>query len=153
MGVGVQTLPCRCRFPSSAHILHGFHGRNLRLRENAEAIATPTNGTNRHRAPLWQSVPQDAGDGFAAIGDKPMRDHMNLPILVLAFTMAMPTFVAAEGEGHLGTPQQQRACRVDVARHCADVEGKTDQAIAECLAANKAKLSRACRRVFEEGRR
>jgi hypothetical protein len=78
---------------------------------------------------------------------------MNLPILVLAFTIAMPTFVAAQGEGHLGTPQQQRACRVDVARHCANLQSQSDQAIASCLEANKAKLSRGCRRVFEEGRR
>ena len=73
---------------------------------------------------------------------------MNLPILMLAFTLAMLTFVAAQGEGHLGAPQQQRACRAGVARDCAHLQSQTDQAIAECLAANKAKLSRGCRHVF-----
>jgi hypothetical protein len=73
---------------------------------------------------------------------------MKLPILALVLTITMPALAGA-AEGHLGTPQQQRACRVDVARHCAGAEGQSDQAIANCLAANKEKLSRACRRVFE----
>ena len=81
---------------------------------------------------------------------------MKLAILAAAVIVTMPALVvkptfAAESGGHLGTAQQQRACRTDVARHCASVH--EDQAIADCLAANKEKLTRSCRRVMEEGGR
>ena len=55
--------------------------------------------------------------------------------------------IEAKAEGHLGTQQQQRACRPDVLRHC---RGMTDDfAMAECLKSNEQKLSSACRRALE----
>jgi hypothetical protein len=66
---------------------------------------------------------------------------------VLALSLSiLPTIAAAE-EGHLGTPQQQRACRPDVLRLCRGIS--EDLAIATCLQANIKKLTPACRKVIE----
>ena len=68
---------------------------------------------------------------------------------VLAFALAMlPAAALAAEEKHLGTPQQQRACRPDVLKHCRDVHGG-DVAIAKCLETNTDKLTPACRKVIE----
>jgi hypothetical protein len=67
---------------------------------------------------------------------------------VLALSLSiLPTIAAAAEEGHLGTPQQQRACRPDVLRLCKGIS--EDIAIANCLQANIKKLTPACRKVFE----
>jgi hypothetical protein len=67
---------------------------------------------------------------------------------VLALSLSiLPTIAAAAEEGHLGTPQQQRACRPDVLRLCKGIS--EDLAIANCLQANIKKLTPACRKVFE----
>ncbi|HMA70031.1 MAG TPA: hypothetical protein VKP67_00850 [Xanthobacteraceae bacterium] len=58
-----------------------------------------------------------------------------------------PHRIAVKEEGHLGTPQQQRACRPDVLRHCRSMSD--DYAMADCLKANEQKLSAACRRALE----
>jgi len=55
--------------------------------------------------------------------------------------------------GHLGTPEQQRACRPDVQRFCREVQNQGDYAIADCLKTNERRLSSACRRVIEAGSR
>ena len=70
-----------------------------------------------------------------------------LQALALAFAMLPAAALAAE-EKHLGTPQQQRACRPDVLKHCRAVQGG-DVAIAKCLEANTDKLTPACRKVIE----
>jgi hypothetical protein len=69
-------------------------------------------------------------------------------ILVLSLTVLPATAFADHGGPHMGTPQQQRACRPDVLRLCRDVQGG-DLAIATCLKDNFNKLSPACRRVFQ----
>jgi len=55
--------------------------------------------------------------------------------------------VNVRAEGHLGSPEQQRACRIDVLRHCR--EEKDDNAMARCLRANESELTHACRRALE----
>jgi hypothetical protein len=74
-----------------------------------------------------------------------MKRHLR----VLAFALAMLSAAApAAEEKHLGTPQQQRACRPDVLKHCRAVQGG-DVAIAKCLEVNTDKLTPACRKVIE----
>ncbi len=71
--------------------------------------------------------------------------------LILVFSLTiLPTAVSAQ-EGHAGTPEQQRACRPDVLRHCRGIHD--DQAIAQCLRANAQSLRSACRQVIEGGGR
>jgi hypothetical protein len=48
-----------------------------------------------------------------------------------------------------GTPEQQRACRPDVLRHCRGMH--EDYAIEQCLRSNMSGLRPACRRVFQGG--
>jgi hypothetical protein len=51
--------------------------------------------------------------------------------------------------GHQGTPEQQRACRPDVLRHCRGIND--DYAVDQCLRASMSGLKPACRRVFQGG--
>jgi hypothetical protein len=68
---------------------------------------------------------------------------------VLALALAiLPVAALAAEEKHLGTPQQQRACRPDVLKYCRAIQGG-DIAIAKCLEANTDKLTPACRKVIE----
>jgi hypothetical protein len=46
------------------------------------------------------------------------------------------------------SPEERAACRGDAVRYCSSHAGN-QQAIRQCLAANKARLSTACQRVVE----
>jgi hypothetical protein len=50
-------------------------------------------------------------------------------------------------QGHMGTPQEQQACRRDASRFCRQ-QMADDSAVQQCLQQNRAKLSKACGRVF-----
>ena len=54
---------------------------------------------------------------------------------------------SAQG-GHLGTPQEQQACSRDASRFCRK-QLSDDMAVQQCLQRNRARLGRACRKVFE----
>ena len=47
-----------------------------------------------------------------------------------------------------GTPQEQAACRPDSSKFCREAEPDSFRVLS-CLQRNRAKLSRACRRVLE----
>lgn len=74
---------------------------------------------------------------------------MTRAFAIALFSIALLS-TAASGQ-HQGTPEQQRACRHDVARFCRHVEGG-DYAIADCLRMNIGRLRPECRQVIE-GRR
>ncbi|OAF06637.1 hypothetical protein AYJ54_19110 [Bradyrhizobium centrolobii] len=54
----------------------------------------------------------------------------------------------ARAQGHAGTPQEQNACSRDASRLCRKDLGN-DNAVQACLQANRARLSKSCRKVFE----
>jgi hypothetical protein len=56
--------------------------------------------------------------------------------------------LSASAQGHMGTPQEQKACNRDASRFCRKDLGN-DGAVQSCLQANRAKLSSSCRKVFE----
>jgi hypothetical protein len=56
------------------------------------------------------------------------------------------TYAVAQRYENEGTPQQRRACRSDVLRHCRGVQ--ENHAIEQCLRANMSELRPACRHVF-----
>jgi hypothetical protein len=47
-----------------------------------------------------------------------------------------------------GTPQEQRACSRDVKRYCRQVISQGDFSVLGCLQTNRAKISKACRKVL-----
>lgn len=51
-------------------------------------------------------------------------------------------------QGHMGSPQEQNACSRDASRLCRKDLGN-DGAVQGCLQAHRAKLSKACSKVFE----
>jgi len=75
-----------------------------------------------------------------------MNRYVSAAVLLLAL---LPAAAPAQ-ERHGGTPEQQRACRPDVARHCRGMS--EDQAILQCLRANANSLRPSCRQVIEGGR-
>jgi hypothetical protein len=56
--------------------------------------------------------------------------------------------MSAFAQGHMGTPEEQKACNRDASRFCRKDLGN-DGAVQNCLQANRAKLSSSCRKVFE----
>jgi hypothetical protein len=74
-------------------------------------------------------------------------------LLALALSLTVLPAVASAEQSHMGTPEQQRACRPDVQRLCRGMEKQGDYAIADCLRTNMQRLRPACRRVFESGGR
>jgi hypothetical protein len=75
-----------------------------------------------------------------------------LSLVIVSTAVAGVRSAAAAEEKHLGTPEQQRACRPDVLRLCRDTTGG-DIAIANCLLDHKEKLTPACREVITGSRK
>lgn len=63
--------------------------------------------------------------------------------LILVFAPASAAFAQ-----HMGTPEEQRACSPDASRFCRKMLGD-DMAVQGCLQQHRAKLSRACNKVFQ----
>jgi hypothetical protein len=55
---------------------------------------------------------------------------------------------SAFAQGHMGTPDEQRACSPDASRFCRKMLGD-DMAVQQCLQQHRAKLSRTCSKVFQ----
>lgn len=62
--------------------------------------------------------------------------------------LAGPSNAPALAQGHMGSPQEQKACSRDASRLCRKDLGN-DGAVQSCLQANRTKLSRACSKVFQ----
>jgi hypothetical protein len=56
---------------------------------------------------------------------------------------------AASAQKLSGTPQEQAACRPDVAKHCKGVEGDDENVFVNCLVSHAPQLSQRCRKVLE----
>lgn len=72
-------------------------------------------------------------------------------LFLAAITLAALTGlseVPALAQGHMGTPQEQKACTRDAQRFCRKELGN-DTAVQGCLQANRAKLSKSCSKVFQ----
>ena len=69
-----------------------------------------------------------------------------LSFALAVFLSTLPSIVLAQG--HMGTPQEQRACSRDAKRFCRSQLGD-DNAVQQCLMQNRSKLSRSCSAVFQ----
>jgi hypothetical protein len=63
--------------------------------------------------------------------------------------LASAVLPSAPAHALSGTPQEQAACRPDVARHCKNVQGDDDDAFVACLVSHAPQLSQRCRKVLE----
>lgn len=61
--------------------------------------------------------------------------------------------VAYAAQDHLGSPEQQRACRPDILRHCRAEMSRSDQAMAGCLRKHARNLSPACQEALSSADR
>jgi len=67
--------------------------------------------------------------------------------LVLALVVLLTETSLGFAQGHMGTPQEQQACRRDAQRFCRKQLGD-DGAVQQCLQQNRTKLSKNCQNVF-----
>jgi hypothetical protein len=74
-------------------------------------------------------------------------DRMRNVLLVVSLLLAGISASFAQG-GHMGTPQEQKACSRDASRFCRKQLGN-DTAVQQCLQQNRPKLSSACQKVFQ----
>jgi hypothetical protein len=54
----------------------------------------------------------------------------------------------AFAQGHMGTPEEQKACSRDAQRFCRQ-QLNNDFAVQQCLQQNRTRLSKPCQKVFE----
>ncbi len=67
---------------------------------------------------------------------------------VALFILFLVTSSLSFAQSHMGTPQEQAACRRDASRFCKQVLND-DFAVQQCLQQNRARLGKACQKVFE----
>jgi hypothetical protein len=67
---------------------------------------------------------------------------------LIVFCLSLGLSSASAQSGHLGTPQEQKACSHDASRFCRK-QLSDDSAVQQCLQQNRAKLSVSCKKVFE----
>jgi hypothetical protein len=72
---------------------------------------------------------------------------MSKLIFAIALLLGETSAALAQG-GHAGTQQEQNACSRDASRFCRKQLGD-DAAVQQCLQQNRAKLTAACKKVFE----
>jgi hypothetical protein len=89
---------------------------------------------------------QDLNFPLVDIG-APMARKFLLATITLA-ALAGLSEAPAFAQGHMGTPQEQKACSRDAQRFCRKDLGN-DMAVQGCLQANRAKLSKSCSKVFQ----
>ena len=68
-------------------------------------------------------------------------------LVVIALLLALDDSTSL-AQGHMGTPQEQKACSRDASRLCRKQLGN-DMAVQQCLQQNRSRLGSACRKVFE----
>ena len=76
----------------------------------------------------------------------------NLVISTFVLCASTAPLLAQAGQ-RSGTPEQQRACRNDVAKLCRGLEQAGDMEMYQCLQTNRQKLSKRCRDALEGGGR
>jgi hypothetical protein len=64
--------------------------------------------------------------------------------ITLFVLLSGPAFSA---QAHMGTPQEQAACRRDATRFCRNELGN-DMAVGQCLQQHRTRLRRSCKKVL-----
>ena len=67
--------------------------------------------------------------------------------IVVALVILLTETSLSFAQGHIGTPQEQQACRRDAQRFCRQQLGD-DGAVQQCLQQNRTRLSNSCQKVF-----
>jgi type II secretory pathway component PulL len=68
--------------------------------------------------------------------------------LVISVLLFVSTISLTLAQGHMGTPEEQRACSRDAQRFCRQ-QLSDDFAVQQCLQQNRNRLTRPCQRVFQ----
>ena len=82
-----------------------------------------------------------------------IRLSLSMSVAFGVLTLVIGSAQDLRAQGHLGSVQQQRACRPDVLRHCRARMDESDYAISDCLRAHARTLSPACREALQDAKR
>ena len=80
---------------------------------------------------------------------EPKGIFMRSIVLVLVILVAETSLSYAQD--HMGTPQEQQACRREAQRFCRP-QLDNDAAVQQCLQQNRTRLSKNCQKVFASHR-
>ena len=72
-----------------------------------------------------------------------------IKIMMMTGLLSAAEFASAQTSPR-GTPEDQRACNLDVRQHCREVMSQGDMAILACLRQHRAQLTRACEAVLRK---
>lgn len=76
--------------------------------------------------------------------------HLSLILMLALALIAIGEPASSQGQSRRGSESEQDACSGDARRHCRKVIDQGDMAVFNCLSENKARLTRACRKVVEQ---
>jgi hypothetical protein len=77
-----------------------------------------------------------------------MRQFSFARSVFLSSLVLLSGVIPSFGQGHMGTPKEQAACRGDAKRFCRQQLGN-DMAVQQCLQQHRTELGKSCRKVFE----
>jgi len=70
--------------------------------------------------------------------------------VLIAIVVLILGWDIAQAQTGRGTPEEQKACSRDASRFCRKQMADGDAAVQQCLQQSRERLSRACRKVFQE---
>src|SRR5215831_1525380 len=116
--------------------------QTAKSRRQAVTAAEAARGqwASRHRGALGNRLAKQ-GVSIRQTPEITMR-YLTAVFILLSVT---PSFSFAQS--HMGTPQEQAACKRDASRFCRQ-QLNDDSAVQQCLQQNRARLSKACQKVF-----
>ncbi len=74
---------------------------------------------------------------------------MSRTVLITVFALILGC-CSARAETENGTPQERTACSRDASRLCRNQLADGDNAVQQCLQQNRERLSRSCRKAFQD---
>jgi len=114
--------------------------------QGTRLIAVVPNSVSLLRCTVYRYVYRGTGRREATFCPCQHREIvMRFIVLVLALLLTETSLSFAQG--HMGTPQEQQACRRDAQRFCRQQLGD-DGAVQQCLQQNRTRLSKSCQKVF-----
>jgi hypothetical protein len=118
---------------------------NVALGRASERFPIYSAGSTLLRSQLIGMSIEEPADGKQRF--VPVNREIVMRFIVLVLVLLLTETSLSFAQGHMGTPQEQQACRRDAQRFCRQQLGN-DGAVQQCLQQNRTRLSKSCQKVF-----
>jgi hypothetical protein len=118
---------------------------NFALGRASERFPIYSAGSTLLRSQLIGMSIEEPADGKQRF--VPVNREIVMRFIVLVLVLLLTETSLSFAQGHMGTPQEQQACRRDAQRFCRQQLGN-DGAVQQCLQQNRTRLSKSCQKVF-----